>query len=185
MLQHWNMTLTELALGDDSALFSQLVNQDEYVLLMSLLPDQQLSADSTFVYVNRFDDRKSARKAYLLSAATYSEMSLGGETYFLHSGADKLRIGMRLHAWLPDTGYSGTGIGIPDEAIVWYAGRAWAYVQTDDETFSRRSLPEPHKTRDGWLVNDNFEIGDRVVVSGAQTLLSEEFKWAIPDEDDD
>ena len=108
-----------------------------------------------------------------------------GETYFLRTNAEKLRIGMRLHVWLPGTGYSGQGIGIPDSAIVWYAGEAWAYVQTDAETFSRRNLETEADMGSGWLVNKHFQPGERIVISGAQTLLSEEFKWAIPDEDDD
>ena len=185
MLQRWNPTVTDLALQAKSALFSRLINQKEYLVMLSLGPEQRLSSDTAFVYVNRVDDRNTARKAYVVSPAPYSEMNLRGETYFLRTPAEQLRIGMRLHAWLPGTGYSGTGIGIPDEAVVWYAGKPWAYVQVDGETFSRRSLPESQRTAGGWLVTDNFSIGDRIVISGAQTLLSEEFKWAIPDEDDD
>ena len=185
MLQRWNHTITDMALAETSERFSRLINQEEYLLLLSLRPEQRLSNDTAFTYINRVDDRNTARKAYVISPAPFSETNLRGETYFLRTSAEKLRIGMRLHVWLPGTGYSGTGIGIPDEAIVWYAGKAWAYVQVDEETFSRRSLPESLHSNRGWLVNDNFSIGDRIVISGAQTLLSEEFKWAIPDEDDD
>ncbi len=185
MLQRWNTTLTDLALKNDSEIFRRLIRQDELVILLSLRADQELLQDTAFVFVNRNEERRTARKAYLISAAPFSDTTLRGETYFLRVPAEKLRIGMRLHVWLPNTGFSGSGIGIPDEAIVWYAGKAWAYVQVDDETFSRRSLPESMNTGSGWLVTDNFEVGDKLVISGAQTLLSEEFKWAIPDEDDD
>ncbi|MGR8947734.1 MAG: hypothetical protein ACU84Q_06775 [Gammaproteobacteria bacterium] len=185
MLQRWSPIITEMALQETSEIFDRLLKQEEYLVLLSLRPEQKLSSDSTFAYINRDDERSTARQAYVISPAPFSEMNLGGETYFLRTAADQLRIGMRLHVWLPGTGYSGTGIGIPNEAIVWYAGKAWAYVQIDEDTFSRRSLSESHKKPGGWLVNDNFAVGDRIVVSGAQTLLSEEFKWAIPDEDDD
>ena len=185
MLQRWNQSITEMALQDSSEIFNRLISQEEYLVLLSLRPEQRLSADTAFVFINRVDERNTARKAYLISSAPFSELNLGGETYFLRTPAEQLRIGMRLHVWLPGTGYSGTGVSIPNEAIVWYAGQAWAYVQLDEETFSRRSLPEARRTGSGWLVNDNFAIGDRIVIRGAQTLLSEEFKWAIPDEDDD
>ena len=185
MLQRWNQPITEMALADNSEIFNRLISQEEYLLLLSLRHEQELSDASAFTYINRVDERNSARKAYIISPAPFSETNLRGETYFLRTPAEKLRIGMRLHVWLPGTGYSGTGIGIPEAAIVWYAGKAWAYVQVDGETFSRRSLPQSLRTNDGWLVNDNFATGDRIVISGAQTLLSEEFKWAIPDEDDD
>ena len=92
---------------------------------------------------------------------------------------------MRLYVWLPNTGFTGEGVNIPAEAIVWYAGKPWAYIQIDDEHFSRRSLLNPIQASDSWLVKENFKVGERIVVSGAQTLLSEEFKYAIPDVDDD
>lgn len=185
MLQQWNATLTDLALKPESEIFARIIRQEDYLVLLTLRSEQQLTDNLAYVYVNRTDDRNTARKAYLISAAPFSQMSMRGETYFLRTPADKLRIGMQLHVWLPNTGFTGTGISIPNEAIVWYAGQAWAYVKIDAETFSRRSLPDSLKTSQGWLVRDNFEIGDEIVISGAQTLLSEEFKWAIPDEDDD
>ncbi|MGB1801120.1 MAG: hypothetical protein ACPHLK_09875, partial [Gammaproteobacteria bacterium] len=126
-----------------------------------------------------------ARKAYFISAAPFSDNTLQGETYFFRTNGNKIRIGMRLYVWLPNTGFTGEGVNIPAEAIVWYAGKPWAYIQIDEEHFSRRSLLNPVQTSDSWLVTENFNVGDRIVVSGAQTLLSEEFKYAIPDEDDD
>ncbi len=185
MLHRWNPVITEMALQDSLGSFDRLINQQDYLVLLSLRPEQSLSNDTEFAYINRVDERHSARKAYVISPAPFSEMNLQGETYFLRTSAEQLRIGMRLHAWLPGTGYSGTGIRIPDEAVVWYAGKAWTYVQVDEETFSRRSLPASQHIGNSWLVNDNFATGDQIVISGAQTLLSEEFKWAIPDEDDD
>ncbi|MEQ8290173.1 MAG: hypothetical protein RIB78_10650 [Gammaproteobacteria bacterium] len=185
MLQRWGSEITGWALKGDSELFNRLLQQQEYLVMLSLRPEQVLTESFAYVLVNRNGDRQTARKAYLVSVAPYSESNLQGETYFLRTNADKLRVGMRLHVWLPGTGYSGEGIGIPDSAIVWHAGKAWAYVQVDEQTFSRRSLASEVKTEDGWLVRKHFQVGERIVISGAQTLLSEEFKWAIPEEDDD
>ena len=185
MLQRWNSTITELALQDSSELINRLLNQQEHLILLALRPEQRLSSGTAFVYVNHSDERHTARRAYVVSAAPFSDLNLRGETYFLRAPSEQLRIGMQLHAWLPGTGFSGTGIEIPDSAIVWYAGKPWAYVQLNEFTFGRRSLPEARRTDHGWLVGENFATGDRIVISGAQTLLSEEFKWAIPDEDDD
>ncbi len=185
MLQRWGSTLTEWALKSESTLFNRLLKQEDYLVMLSLRPEQVLTDEIAYVIVNRTGDRTSARKAYIVSVAPYSDTNLQGETYFLRTNAEKLRIGMRLHVWLPGTGYSGEGIGIPESAIVWYAGEAWAYVQIDAETFSRRNLESKADTGSGWLVKKHFQPGERIVISGAQTLLSEEFKWAIPDEDDD
>ena len=185
MIQKWNVELTELALDEKSELFERLIKREEVLILLSLKADQKLSPDSAFLYVNKTDDRKQAIKAFLVSSAPFTDKALQGESYFFRVDADKLRINMRLHAWLPETGFIGTGIYIPAEAVIWYAGNPWAYVQVDDESFHRRSLINPIEISDGWLVKENFEVGDKIVIKGAQTLLSEEIKWAIPDEDND
>ncbi|MBL1142378.1 MAG: hypothetical protein HND53_10140 [Proteobacteria bacterium] len=185
MVQKWNTEITDMALKDDSEIFNRLTQREEFIILVTLKAEQQLDPNTAFVFVNRIDDRMHARKAYFISPAPFSDSTLQGETYFFRTNADKIRIGMRLYVWLPGTGFTGQGVNIPEEAIVWYAGKPWAYVQVDDELFSRRSLIDAIEVSGSWLVKENFDVGEKVVTSGAQTLLSEEFKWAIPDEDDD
>jgi membrane fusion protein, multidrug efflux system len=68
------------------------------------------------------------------------------------------------------------GVLIPRSAIVEQDGRLWAYVQTKDDRFSRRPVPLDTPTSAGFLTGKGFSPGDRVVIVGAQTLLSEEFK---------
>ncbi len=68
---------------------------------------------------------------------------------------------------------------VPDSAVVWLGGRAWIYVEEKDtERFVRRPVSVDHRTREGF-VTDQFAAGDRVVVQGAQLLLSEELKSQI------
>jgi hypothetical protein len=40
-------------------------------------------------------------------------------------------------------------------------------------------------TPQGYLALDNVQSGEEVVITGAQTLLSQQLKSQIPDEDDD
>jgi hypothetical protein len=185
MIQKWNVELAGLALKEHSEIFERLINREEYIILVSLKAEQQLTSNTAFVFVNREDNRQQARKAYFISAAPFSDNTLQGETYFFRANGDKIRIGMRLYVWLPNTGFTGEGVNIPTEAIVWHAGKPWVYIQIDEERFSRRSLLDPIQTSNSWLVKENVKVGEKIVISGAQTILSEEFKWAIPDEDDD
>jgi hypothetical protein len=81
------------------------------------------------------------------------------------------------HFSLPGTGgRAGKGVLIPRAAIVQYEGHTWAYVQTGDDRFSRRPAPLDTPVEGGFIAIGGFSPGDRIVVSGAQTLLSEEFK---------
>ncbi len=71
------------------------------------------------------------------------------------------------------------GVVIPDSAVVWLDGRAWAYVQKGRERFIRQEVATGHPVGKGWLVTKNFQVSDYVVVKGTQLLLSEEFRSQI------
>ncbi len=56
--------------------------------------------------------------------------------------------------------------------MVWWA--ALAYVQIAKDRFTRRPVADQIPYNNGYLVSTGFESGERVVVHGAQLLLSEE-----------
>ena len=60
-----------------------------------------------------------------------------------------------------------------------HAGQGWIYVQTSEDTFTRRRIALDHSTEKGWFVNGEVAANERVVVRGAQALLSEEQKYKI------
>ena len=93
---------------------------------------------------------------------------------------------MRLFAWVEESGNSSEGYFITDQAVIWYANEPWIYVKHGEELFIRKPLGKAKKIDNGWLLEDKTLVGDDlVVIKGGQILLSEEFKWAIPDENDD
>ncbi len=185
MKQEWGNDLAEIAMNFDSEIFQRLLNRQEFLVLLTINPADKVTDSMAIVFVNLLNDRFTARKAYLISVAPYSHSTLNGETFFLRTDADGLREGMQLYAWIPSNQRSSTGVFVPDNAVIWTDGLPWVYVQTDANTFQRRSLANAQEINEGWLINNVVEVGEKIVTSGAQTLLSEEFKWAIPDEDDD
>jgi len=80
------------------------------------------------------------------------------------------------------------GVLVPGKAVLWWQGKAWAYVQTGATTFVRREVSTEMPVDDGYFVTSNFATGDRVVTGGAQLMLSEESRppaAAGGDDDDD
>jgi multidrug efflux pump subunit AcrA (membrane-fusion protein) len=65
---------------------------------------------------------------------------------------------------------------VPPEAVVRREGAAWAYAQRDAEKFERIGLALDKRLNQGWFVGKGLAPGDKVVVNGAQQLLSEEQK---------
>ena len=99
------------------------------------------------------------------------------EKSFFYAVADNPKIlpWVSLTAYLP-TGPEISGVEIPASAVVWWDGKAWAYLKQGADTFARREVPTGISVNDGWFVAKEFNAGDNIVVKGAQLLLSEEFR---------
>ena len=123
--------------------------------------------------------------ARYVSPAIQADTEVAGRTFWYRAPGASLRVGMRVAAILEDAASAHIGVSIPFSAQVWHAGKAWVYVDRGDETFERREVATGESTGNGWFNGAPFEPGDVVVVSGAQLLLSEEFRYQIKDENDD
>jgi hypothetical protein len=66
------------------------------------------------------------------------------------------------------------GLIVPTSAVVWSEGKAWVYQQTAADRFTRRAVPTDIAVEKGFFVTEGFSPGDKLVVQGAQALLSEE-----------
>ncbi len=102
----------------------------------------------------------------------------------LTANALELRPGLAVTARIPVPGTERKGVVIPEAAVVRVAGKAYAFTQTGPDEFVRKELAVDQPVDGGFLTATNFAAGDRVVVQGAQLLLSEEFKSQLAAETD-
>ena len=72
------------------------------------------------------------------------------------------------------------GVIVPESAVVWSEGKAWVYQQTGPNRFTRRAVMTDTPADRGYFVAHDISPGDKVVVGGAQLLLSEEFRPPVP-----
>lgn len=89
--------------------------------------------------------------------------------------------GMNLVARLPE-GTMRHGVVIPYSAIVWWQGQAWAYVQVSPTQFTRKQVSPDTPLANGYFATNEFKPADRILLRGAQFLLSEEFRSQIQPE---
>lgn len=73
-----------------------------------------------------------------------------------------------------------TGVEVPDDAVVRWQGKPFAYVEVAEGEFVRHAVPTGIATPHGWLVRSGLSAGSEVVIRGAQLLLSEEMKVQPP-----
>lgn len=184
-LQQWGPTLAEWVLGKPTAALQRLLLRQDVLVELALPPNRTLPPGTEAVHLARRHERGQAVAARLISAAPYTGDVTQGETWFVVATAEGLRTGMRLNAWIADPAEAAVGVELPVTAVLWRAGQPWVYVQTNAHHFARRLIPAYQDHGDTWFVSVNLKPGDKLVVNGAQLLLSEEFRGQIPDEGDD
>ncbi len=120
-------------------------------------------------------------EAEFIGPATSVEPEFQGQAFLYLANQTNRRLapGANLTAILELPGDATPGVVVPRAAVVRSEGHGWAFVQTGDDTFTRREVALSRPTNDGWFVASGFKPGERVVVTGAQVLLSEVGKAAI------
>jgi biotin carboxyl carrier protein len=87
--------------------------------------------------------------------------------------------GTPMVALVPGEARATPGVLVPDRAVVQWDGFAWVYLQRAPGRFERVRLATDRPTPGGWIAGAPLAAGDTVVVTGAEELLSEEFRARV------
>lgn len=172
MRQQFGATLVRWALGEHSPEFARLLNRQEVLLRVTLPLDRGFVAPAQ-IQIDANDKRRLP--AYLVSRSPQSDPAIQGNA-FIYRLAAPLAAGANITAYLPTAKQTTQGTLVPAGAIVWYGGQPWAYVQISTDRFGRYPVAQQAPMQGGFFVTEGFKPGQRVVVSGAQLLLSEELR---------
>ncbi len=166
--QQFGITLERWALAAHSAEFARLLSRQDVVLRVTLPID---GVDAAPERIEIEANTPQRLPAFLVSPSPQSDPTIQGKA-FLYRVAAPIASGTSVAAYLPASEQTQPGILIPASAIVWYGGQPWAYVQIDSEHFGRYRVAQHTPLQGGFVVSQGFKPGQRVVVSGAQLLLS-------------
>jgi hypothetical protein len=182
---NWGNTLSSWAKASHSPEFADFINGQQALLLISLPAGISLPKGLTHIDVSPTGERQSPQTAHLIASAPQGSEVSQGETYFFRTSRTKLRTGMRLSAWIAAPEQTLSGFIIPAAALIWHAGVASIYLKTAPEQFKRISLNHYQPIAKGYFVAEALIPNAEIVTTGAQILLSHEFRALIPIEDND
>lgn len=180
----WGKVLARTFLDAKPGDYAEFASHRRVLIRVVLKPGTHLPESVKTIHISRASDRGQARAATLVSRAPGSAAGPQGESWFFSAPAADLWTGMKLSAWIPDSANKHSGLRIPAAAIVWHSGSPWIYVRHEQALFSRRKIIEYTDLGDVWFSRQPDTLVNQAVIQGAQTLLSEEYRWQIPDEDD-
>jgi hypothetical protein len=154
---------------------------DSVVAAVGVLPDQNPDVPVGPVRVAVIGREDQPVLGQPLGLAPAADARTLGRTFLLRVPSEKLglRPGMAVAAYLPLPGPEQRGVTVPRPAVVRFGGKAWAYALSGEDKFVRREVAVDRPTAQGWFVTAGWAAGVRAVVTGAQTLLSEELKGQI------
>ena len=120
-------------------------------------------------------------EAEFIGLAAATDPTSQGQAFLFRVKDNRARLtpGLAVVGFLELAGEPASGVVVPRSAVVRWAAKAWVFVQTGPDTFVRREISLARPTATGWFVTTGVSATDRLVVEGAQALLSEEQKSQI------
>jgi hypothetical protein len=181
----WGGEIAQMDSGSRSDLLAALVERREAIARVTVPVGNTLDgapARAEVLVLGHEEHPIAARAVY--SAPTVNQKMQGQSFLVLMSTSGfPVQPGMAISADLPKSDKGEQGVMVPRSAVVRYANKTWVYQGLDAGKFTRREIVPTQTTSDGYFVTQNLKPGMRIVVTGAQTLLSQELKGQIQPED--
>jgi hypothetical protein len=175
--QDWGGVLGKAIIEHD-AIVTRLIERRAFLLQITFPASAAIAPPASAVV-----EAPGAAKPFdanYLSPATRTDPKIQGPSYFYLANADSgILPGMNVLATLP-AGEKYDAFAVPRSALVWWSGRTWIYEKTSDDDFVRREVHTDgaaDKNGDLLIATKDLPSSDpEIVTTGAQLLLSEEFR---------
>ena len=168
-LQRWGPVVSKWITGDTPSLEDVL--EARRVLLQVTLPDNTRAPQQLLLQADAH-----TTNALLLSPVPRVDPRFQTPSYLYTAAAEKELVpGMNLVAFAPG-GSRQPGVLLPREAVLWWLGKSWVYIETEPGSFMRKEVSLDTPLSNGWLIRQGLALGNHVVTTGAQQLLSQEFR---------
>lgn len=181
----WGELLTQWFTQPGEHAISAFLQGKKQLLSVSLPANHAIGHSPDVVYIDGQGKREQAVAAHLIANAPQVDPVSLGQRVFYQLENRNLPFGAPVTAWLADRGKSDRGVLIPETAVVWHLGQAFVFIKNTDASFSRRPLEHFSPAPGGYFAPTSLKPGEEIVITGAQTLLSQELKNQIPSEDND
>lgn len=181
----WGETLCQWFTDPQAKQLNSFLNQTTQLIQITLPPGKQLAPQVKDIMIDNNGKRETAIAATLIANAPRIDPITQGLRYFFKSSNRAMAYGSHLTAWIIDTTIQPSGVSLPRSAVVRYNGESYVFIKTATTEFSRHALTDLVANQTCCFSSMQLDAGDEIVISGAQTLLSQQLNHRIPEEDDD
>jgi len=116
--------------------------------------------------------RQSELSARYLGPASDTDPALPGWSFLFLVSGEPPPAGSLVRAWLRTESATLSGVTVPASALVREASGTFVFVERAPGSFERRAVAAQALPDGSWFISSGLGAGERVVVTGAQQLLS-------------
>ena len=167
-------------LNEPADFFQTLADQNDVLVRLDTETGQAPAETPTAARLSLSGKQASVFADFIGRAATADPQVQGtGFIFVVTNPPAVLTPGLAITGFIQMPGGMATGVIVPNEAVVRSNDGDWIYLQTDETNFEQRRIALDQPANGGWFTTNNVAAGNRIVVTGAQALLSEEHKNEI------
>ena len=169
-------------LGKEYGLLYEIISRKADLTRFSILSSSEIKR---FLWEVTSSGSSNSEKynAILLGPSGLSLQGETGETWLLRSSLLNLSSNSPVVIYATEK-KKQSGFLIPNEAVVRFAGESWIYIQNSSNFFERYLIETTFSNSSG-IFSENIKPEQLIVIIGAQTLLSEELRHQIKNENED
>ena len=168
----WGSALAEGA--NRQTTLSKIINGTAALVRVDLPAGETLPSPPASARIVALTDETKFVTAAFVGATDGVNPQTQSQSFFFLVKGQPLTPGAAVTGYLRISGDAVGGVVVPASAILRHEGKGWVYVQTETNQFVRVEVPLDRLVDRGWFVKDNLSATNRIVVSGAQTVLSAE-----------
>lgn len=164
-----------LAAGDArEKILSEVLNGTAALVRIDLPTGETLLAPPVSARIIALTSETKSVSGEFAGATDGVDPQTQSQSFFFLVKGQPLMLGVAVTGYLKIPGDPIHGVVVPASAVLRHEGKGWIYVQAETNQFVRIEIPLDRLVENGWLVSENVSATNRVVVSGAQTILSGE-----------
>lgn len=166
----WGSTLA----ADGGKILPEVINGTAALVRVDLPAGETLPAPPASVRIVALTDETKSVTGEFAGATDGVNPQTQSQSFFFSAKGRPIAPGAAVTGYLETSGEPLNGVVVPASAVLRHEGKGWIYVQTETNQFVRTEIPLDRLTDNGWFVSETLSATNRIVVTGAQTVLSAE-----------
>lgn len=180
----WGETLTQWFTRVDTSACERFLKNRSQLVQITTPADTAFDPKTQSVFVETRNHRTQARRARFIAQAPDVDPVTLGSRWFYEIEGQPMPFGAQVGVWIGEEDNKRQGVRVPTSAIVWHLGKPCVFIKAADGRFTRLVLNNLSSDGADYVAFDSgISVGQSIVVTGAQTLLSQELASTIPDDD--